>query len=519
MARAWSLPQRWTSGQLGVRLKLVLLSVAVLVFVSFGFTALSLRLSRVWVEEDLKDRAIVFAREIAATIGDRRELESTTLLEDQIRQILAIRQTVQQLDILALEPRTATVVATSDPRRRLPFTRSDFDRARKGQVVSRLVERARYWEVMAPITVGGTVAGAVACRFSLDRADQLAARTRTWALAFTAASVIVMALLMSLAIRRIVDRPIQAFVRAIARVRAGDTAATVLVGGADEFGVMAQHFNDMMARTNRFSDELQLRVDAAVAELDRRYQEVQRLNEQLFTIQRQLVRAERLSVSGRIMAEVAHEIGTPLHSVAGHLELLRQQLAPDRLTPDTVRRLDIIETQLGRMTDIITQLLDVTRRSTGDPGPVDVGPLVRQTVELVRPGMSAAGLSFRMSAAGELPRVYGHGQQLQQVILNLLTNAMDATPAGGSVEVATRVLPDRGQVVIEVRDTGRGIAAGHRKQIFEPFFSTKAHGRGTGLGLFISSHIVREHKGVIEVESESGRGSTFRVVLPALENL
>jgi two-component system NtrC family sensor kinase len=519
MTRAWSLAQRFIPGRPGVRLKLVLLSVAVLVFVSFGFTALSLRLSRGWVEEELKERAIVFAREIAATIGDRRELESTALLEDQIRQILAIRRTVQQLDILALEPGTATVVATSDPRRRLPFTRGDIDRTRKGQVVSRLIERARYWEIMAPITVGGVVAGAVACRFSLDRADQLAARTRTWALALTTASVIVMALLMSLAIRRVVDLPVQAFVRAIAHVRAGDTTATVPVRAGDEFGVMAEHFNDMMARTNQFSDELQLRVNAAVAELDRRYQEVQRLNEQLFTTQRQLSRAERLSVSGRIMAEVAHEIGTPLHSVAGHLELLRQQLAPDRLTPDTVRRLDIIETQLGRMTDIITQLLDVTRRSTGDPGSVDVGALVRQTIELVRPGMSAAGLRFRLTADAELPRVYGHGQQLQQVILNLLTNAMDATPLGGSIEVATRLLADRGQVVIEVRDSGRGIAAAHRKQIFEPFFSTKAPGRGTGLGLFISSHIVREHKGVIEVESEPGHGSTFRVVLPAVERV
>jgi two-component system NtrC family sensor kinase len=228
-----------------------------------------------------------------------------------------------------------------------------------------------------------------------------------------------------------------------------------------------------------------------------------------------LSHAERLSVSGRIMAQVAHEIGTPLHSVAGHLELLRKELPADLLTEETVRRLGIIETQLARVSEIITQLLDLTRRSAGDPGPVDVSRLVREAVELVRPGMAAAALGFRVSQATELPRVHGHAGQLQQVILNLLTNAMDATPPRGTVEVQTRAVSERGEVVIEVRDSGQGIAPAHRKQIFEPFFSTKAPGRGSGLGLFISSQIVHDHRGRIEVESEPDRGSTFRVVLPA----
>src|SRR5919201_390954 len=316
----------------GVRLKLVLLSVAVLVIVSFGFTALNLSLSRGWVEDDMKERAIIFASEIAATIGDHHELENTALLQRQIRKILVLRQSVLQLDILALGVHGAKVVATSHPERRLPFTHADLERSRKGQVISRLVAPERYWEVMAPITLGGTVAGAVACRFSLDRADRLASRTRIWALTLTAASVVVMVLLMSLAIRQVVDRPIKRFVDAIGRIRAGDTTATVQVKGSDEFGVVAQHFNEMMARINQFSDELQVRVKEAVAESDQRYHEVQRLNEQLFEMQRHLSHAERLSVAGRIMAEVAHEVGTPLHSVTGHLELLRRELPANLLT-------------------------------------------------------------------------------------------------------------------------------------------------------------------------------------------
>jgi two-component system, NtrC family, sensor kinase len=505
--------------RLGVRQKLVLLSVAVLIVISFGFAVLSLTLTRGWVEEDLKERAIAFAREIAATIGDQREFESGALLREQLRQILEIRQNIGQLDILAFEDEGARVVATSHPDRRLPFTRSDMAKTRRGQVVSRLISRERYWEVMAPITLAGKVAGAVACRFSLEGPDRLAARTRLGVLTLTAASVIVMGFLMSLAIRHVVDRPVRQFVAAIAGIRAGDTAATVRVDSADEFGVMAQHFNEMMARIQQFNDELQRRVKEAVAELDQRYHEVQALNAQLFEMQRRLSHAERLSVSGRIVAQVAHEIGTPLHSVAGHLELLRKELPADRLPEDVMRRVSIIETQLGRVTEIITQLLDLSRRSVGDPGPVEVGRLVRETIELVRPGMAAAGLRLHVRSAAELPRIHGHAGQLQQVILNLLTNAMDATRPGGSVELDTRAVHERGVVLIEVRDTGHGIAPGERRQIFEPFFSTKAPGRGSGLGLFVSSQIVRDHKGMIEVESEPGRGSTFRVTLPATESV
>src|SRR5262249_57150908 len=121
-------------------------------------------------------------------------------------------------------------------------------------------------------------------------------------------------------------------------------------------------------------------------------------HQQLSELGRRRPHAERLSVSGRIMAQVAHEIGTPLHSVAGHLELLRKELPAD-VTDEAARRLGIIEAQLARVSEIITQLLDLTRRSAGDPGPVDASRLVREAVEVVRPGMSAAGLKFRVTPA------------------------------------------------------------------------------------------------------------------------
>jgi signal transduction histidine kinase len=219
------------------------------------------------------------------------------------------------------------------------------------------------------------------------------------------------------------------------------------------------------------------------------------------------------------MAEVAHEVGTPLHSVAGHLELLRKDLAPAAVTDDVARRLAIIETQVTRVIDIIARLLDVTRYASGESAPVDLARLARDTVDLVRPALASAGITLEVRAEPDLPPVQGRPDQLQQVILNLLTNAIDATPAGGRIEVTARRVAGPGEVEIAVADTGRGISVADRQRIFEPFFSTKEPGRGTGLGLFISAEIVREHKGRIEIDSDEGHGSTFHVFLTGVERL
>jgi signal transduction histidine kinase len=499
-----------------IRSKLVSLSLLILVVVSFAFTLVHLGMSRSWIEEDLRERAVAFAQEIAATIGSRQEFENAALLERQIRDIMTVRSNVLQMDVLAFAADESKIVATSHPRRRLPFTRKEAEQVRRGAVVSRLVsgQAGRYWEIVAPVRLDGGIAGAVAVEFSLDRADALADRIRRWAFLVTAASVLVMGALMSLAVHGIVDRPLRRFLATVQRVREGDTAATVTVASRDEFGELALHFNAMTARIHAFSEELQVQVGVATRELEGRYREVERLNAQLFTMQRSLSHAERLALAGRIMAEVAHEVGTPLHSIAGHLELLRKDLAGSGFTPGIARRLDIVESQLARVIEIIARLLDVTRRPAGEPAMIEVNRLVRDTVDLVRPQIMRAGIDLEVGLEATPLQVRGHAGPLQQVVLNLLTNALDATPAGHKIGVATRAVPSPAEVEIEVRDTGNGIPALEQKLIFEPFFSTKER-RGSGLGLFISAQIVQEHRGRIELDSEEGRGSAFRVRLPA----
>jgi two-component system, NtrC family, sensor kinase len=510
-----------TGTRVGVGHKLVFLTLTLIIIVSFSFAAVNVMLSRRWIEDDLNESVITFARAIAATIGDRRELESSSVLHDEIRQILAVEPNLLQLDVLTFGATETDGVASSDPQRRPLFSSPDADPVRAGRVISRLVTEptGRYWEVMAPVAIQGVVLGAVAAKFSLAPAARQEARLRTWAYALTAASVIVTGLLMSQTVRAVVHRPIRRFMKAIAEVRAGHATATVSVATRDEFGVLAQHFNDMMGRLNQFNDELQRRVTEATAELDQRYQQVQHLNEALFEMQRSLGHAERLALSGRIMAEVAHEVGTPLHSIAGHLQLLREDLPVALRSAEAARRLDIIETQVRRVIDIISQLLDLTRRPPGRRDFIDVNRLVRDTTDLVRPGATAAGLRVDVATEPALPKVQGVGNQLQQVVLNLVTNAIDATSSGGRIAVTTRAVAQPHEIEIVVADTGKGISLEDQKRLFEPFFSTKEPGQGTGLGLFISAQIVREHQGRIEVESREGSGSVFRVVLPEISGV
>jgi two-component system NtrC family sensor kinase len=502
--------------RLRVRHKLVLLCTAILVGVASGFLALSAILTGRWLDEEMRSRATAFARAIAATISTRAELENGEALEAQIRQIQAVRDDVVQLDILAIGPTRSDLVATTSPAARLAFTRAERAEVLRGRVVSHPLRRSAgdRWEVMVPIALDGAVVGALGASFSSVPAERLAARLRAGAALLSGAAVLAMGILVSVTVRAVVDRPVQEFMTAIARLEAGDASARVTAPTGDEFGTLARHFNDTLTRIQRFSEELQVRVSEATAELERRYRQVDQLNAMLFDLQRQLSRAERLALSGRIMAEVAHEVGTPLHSVAGHLELLRKDLPPHLVAGELGQRLDVIQGQVARVIEIIAQLLDLTRSAPGPAGPVDLNRVVQDVGDLVRPATTSAGLTLELALDPGLPRIQGHRHELQQLLLNLITNAIDATPAGGRVSITTAAPRSDGPVELAVTDSGRGIPEPLRKAVFEPFFTTKHGGRGTGLGLAIASQIVRSHGGRIELASQEGRGTTFRVLVP-----
>jgi PAS domain S-box-containing protein len=234
-------------------------------------------------------------------------------------------------------------------------------------------------------------------------------------------------------------------------------------------------------------------------------------------LQEQLIERERLAALGRITGAIAHELGTPLNSVLGYTQLLVNDEVPE----DAKRRLKIIESQAQRMADIIKHYLARTRGIPPTHQPVNLNELVLETLVQLDLRFQQSHVHVATALSESLPLLNGDGASLQRLMINLLNNAIDAMPAGGTVTVTTRPTeppdsPQRG-IVVEVADTGAGIPAELLSKIFNLFVTTKSEGRGTGLGLAICQEVVRAHGGTIHISSQVGEGTCVRVFLPTEE--
>jgi two-component system, NtrC family, sensor kinase len=228
-------------------------------------------------------------------------------------------------------------------------------------------------------------------------------------------------------------------------------------------------------------------------------------------LEEQLQHAEKMASIGLLAAGVAHEVNTPLAGISSYTQMLRAQTdAGDTRAP----LLEKIEKQTFRAAKIINNLLNFSRSGTSEFETLDVNKVVLDVLSLVEHQLDNSRIKVRKELAESLPPVRGNENRLQQVFFNLILNARDAMPSGGWLTLATR--SDDDAVVIEVRDTGLGIKREDIKRIYDPFFTTKGIGRGTGLGLSVSYGILQEHGGAIFVESAPGQGTTFQVALPPL---
>jgi len=271
--------------------------------------------------------------------------------------------------------------------------------------------------------------------------------------------------------------------------------------------------NRMLARIENFNTDLGRKVEEATAELARRNEELRRINEELFDTQKNLARAERLAVAGQLATSLAHEIGTPLNSISGHVQLLARRTAADEATN---RRLQIIDKQIESIVRTVRQLLSWTHTFDLRLEPVNLRHILEETVLLSSPALQIRKIAVRMELARECPPIYGDAGYLQHVFLNLINNSMDAMVRGGELTVRLHSPADSDgrQLTVELADTGQGMTAETLARIFEPMFTTKRLGTGAGLGLAICEQIIRQHAGTIHVESEVGRGTRFVIHLP-----
>jgi PAS domain S-box-containing protein len=231
---------------------------------------------------------------------------------------------------------------------------------------------------------------------------------------------------------------------------------------------------------------------------------------QRVSMEEQMIQNEKLTSLGLLAAGVAHEVNTPLAVISNYIQMLARQLPGDDPRHKLIER---IVKQTFRASEIVNNLLNFSRTGAAEFADVNLNAVIEETLSLVSHPFKTARINVIRTLAAELPPVLGSTNRLQQVFLNLFMNARDAMPNGGMLEVRTAA--QNGAVEVEVTDTGMGIPRESLNRIFDPFYTTKASGRGTGLGLSVSYGIIQEHAGKIDVTSTPGKGTSFRLEFPA----
>lgn len=281
-------------------------------------------------------------------------------------------------------------------------------------------------------------------------------------------------------------RPLERLSAATKEVGQGDFNVHVDIGTHDEIGALAGSFNRMAVELH---DREQALKDAQSA----------------------LIQSEKMAAFGQLGAGIAHEVKNPLAGILGYAQLSMRKVDQDS---PVYKNLAVIEKETKRCKTIIENLMKFARHEAGDMRLSDLNQIVEDAVAIVDHQLSINQVTLIKELAPDLPKIMADANQLQQVLLNFFINAQQAMEGKpGEVRASTRLTED-GQVEVCVKDTGPGIPPEIQSKIFEPFFTTKPAGKGTGLGLSVTYGIIRDHKGVVRIESEPGKGAAFIVTFP-----
>jgi two-component system NtrC family sensor kinase len=356
------------------------------------------------------------------------------------------------------------------------------------------------------------VLGVLDVALNLESVDREVTSMKFRVMGVTALEITLISVFIIFFTRRFLGRPVEKLIEATKAVSQMELDRPIDIGDTSEeldelarsFDVMRERLRTAVGEINEFTQKLESKVEERT--------------EQLKAAQRKLVHNDRLASLGTLSASVAHEINNPVSGVLNLSMLLQRMLKDDGIPPNRIEEfrkyLSQVTNETARVGRIVSDLLAFSRRSKPQRAPADLNRIVRSTLSLVSHKLKLSNVEVETSLGEELPAVLCDASQMQQVFLNLVLNASEATQGRDErrLTIATRSIP--GEVQLTVSDNGEGIRQENLAKIFDPFFTTKSEGKGVGLGLAVSYGIVQAHGGDIEVKSRPGEGATFTVSLP-----
>ncbi len=477
------------------------------------------------IEEYRYDNAVGQVITIAKRAETNRYFASPADLVQEIDFLVKSRPDFHQIDVYQTTRTGEKLVATTAPNSpRLPYLDERTPDNEFGEmerplpdVVSVEVERGghRVWLITAAINDpegGGYVSALVSKTSHTDFVSRLRFQHNMVLAGAVLTSITLLYFLFAILFRR----PARDIVTAMGAARTGNLLARAPVRREDELGMIAKGFNRMiddirsrdeereglLLQVKNFNDELQYEVARATKEL-------RASNEDLLDTQQRLARSERLAAVGQVTASLAHEIGTPLNAISGHLRLIARSHPHD---VEMRRRVEIINSQLDSVVKSVKNLLARTQRPRPEFQPFDLNVLIQELLWLIQPALEAHDIKGIVHLDTDLPLLWADRDSLLQLFLNLTNNSIDAMPAGGDFSVTTRFDRPARSAEILVSDNGTGIHPSAINHVFEPMWTTKE--TGSGFGLAIAHQIAAEHEGRIEIIAQQRRGVTLRITLP-----
>lgn len=355
------------------------------------------------------------------------------------------------------------------------------------------------------------ILGVIDTNLSLAKADVQLAESSRRMLVYTGCALLLIALLSWFFIWQVVGRPVKALQHGTEHLGHGNLGYQIEVQSEDELGELAQSFNDMSRRLEAEHNENIAWTQTLERRVDQKTKELKRAHEHA-------LHTEKMASIGKMAAVLAHEINNPLSGILTYAKLLRKWVdhedAGQKRVQDMRDSLDLIASESRRCGDLVKNLLTFSRTTPMNLQATNLNQVIERSLRLVQHQLDLGGIHVEEQLDSSLPLVQCDGAQIEQVLLALIMNAIDAMPQGGNLWITTSFSTEANQVQTVVRDDGAGIPPEILSRIFEPFLTTKETGRGVGLGLAISHSILERHNGNIDVQSEVGRGSTFTITLP-----